>query len=141
MNLRNAEATWKGNLKDGKGTMKVGSGAFEVAFSDATRFGETPGTNPEELVGAAYAGCYSMALSAELGKAGFTPLSIHTKAQVTLDKVDGKARITLVHLDTDASVPGIDPKKFQEIANATLDGCPIGAALAALKKTLSARLV
>jgi lipoyl-dependent peroxiredoxin len=141
MNIRKAEATWKGNLKDGKGTMKVGSGAFEVAFSDATRFGETPGTNPEELVGAAYAGCYSMALSADLGRAGFTPVSIHTTALVTLDKVDGKPRITLVHLDTEASVPGIDPQQFQEIARATSQGCPIAAALAALNKTISARLV
>lgn len=141
MAVRNAEAVWEGGLKDGKGTMKLGSGAYEGAYTWSSRFENGAGTNPEELIGAAHAGCYSMALSSGLGKAGFTPERIFTKAQVTLGQVDGKSRITEIHLDTEAKVAGVSPQVFQEIAEATKEGCPVSAALAATKITLSARLV
>jgi osmotically inducible protein OsmC len=121
--------------------MKVGSGAFEGAFSFATRFEEEPGTNPEELIGAAHAGCFSMALSGDLGKAGFTPESITTSARVHLGKVDGKSRITLIELDCQARVPGIEAAQFAQIAEGTKTGCPISAALAAVEIQLNARLV
>src|SRR5688572_30967073 len=109
-----AEAVWEGSLKDGKGTMKLGSGAFNGAYSFGTRFEGAPGTNPEELIGAAHAGCFSMALSAALGKAGFTPKSVRTNATVTLDKVGEGFQITRIDLDTEASIPGIEDAKFQE---------------------------
>jgi osmotically inducible protein OsmC len=141
MAVRNAEAVWTGSLKDGKGTMKLGSGAFEGAFSFASRFEDGTGTNPEELLGAAHAGCFSMALSSGLGKAGYTPQRIATRAQVTLGKVDDKTRITLIHLETEASVPGIGVEEFQKIAEATKSGCPVSAALTGVTITLSARLV
>lgn len=141
MSVRTAEAVWQGSLKDGKGSMKLGSGAFEGAFSFSSRFEEGTGTNPEELIGAAHAGCFSMALSAGLGKAGFTPTRILTKAQVTLGKVDDKSRITLIHLETEAAVPGISAAEFQKIAEATKEGCPVSAALTGVTITLSARLV
>lgn len=141
MAVRKAEAVWTGGLKDGKGTMKLGSGAFEGAYSYSSRFEEGTGTNPEELIGAAHAGCYSMALSLGLGKAGFTPERIFTKAQVTLGTVDGHARITTIHLDCEAKVPGIDADKFQEIATATKGGCPVSAALTGVNITLNAKLV
>ena len=104
---------------DDKGTMKLGSGAFEGAFSFSSRFEEGTGTNPEELMGVAHAGCFSMALSSGLGKAGFTPIRIATRAEVTLGKVDDKTRITQIHLETEAKVPGIGKEKFQKIAEAT----------------------
>lgn len=141
MAVRTAEAVWQGSLKEGKGKMKFGGGAFEGAYSFSSRFEEGTGTNPEELIAAAHAGCFSMALSADLGKAGFTPDRISTKAEVTLGKVGDKSRITLIHLDTEAKVSGIDAAKFQEIAAATKQGCPVSAALAAVEITLTARLV
>ena len=141
MSIRHAQAVWEGDLRGGKGTMKLGSGAFEGAYSFSSRFEEGTGTNPEELVGAAHAGCYSMALSGNLGKAGFNPTRIFTRAAVTLGKIDDKTRITLTHLETEAVVPGISEAAFQEIAAATKDGCPISAALAAVNITLTARLV
>jgi osmotically inducible protein OsmC len=140
MAVRTAEAVWQGNLASGKGSMKLGSGAFEGAYSFSSRFENGVGTNPEELIGAAHAGCFSMALSSGLGKAGFTPTQIHTRAEVTLGKVEDKTRITLIHLETEAIVPGITPEAFQEIAEATKDGCPVSAALAGVKITLTARL-
>ena len=141
MAIRTAEASWEGNLKEGKGKMSLGSGAFEGAYSWNSRFEEGKGTNPEELIGAAHAGCYSMALSGELGKIGLTPQSIHTRAQVTLGKIADKTRITLIHLETEVRVPGISPEKFQEIAEATKTGCPVSAALASVPITLTAKLV
>ena len=141
MSVRTAEAVWVGSLREGKGTMKLGSGAFEGAYSFSSRFEEGTGTNPEELIGAAHAGCYSMALSSGLGKGGFSPERIFTTAQVTLASVDGKSRITEIHLETQAKVPGIEPAKFQEIAEATKEGCPVSAALTGVKITLTARLV
>ena len=141
MAVRKAEAVWQGSLREGKGTMKFGSGAYEGAFSYLSRFEEGTGTNPEELIGAAHAGCYSMALSADLGKLGITPARIFTKAQVTLGKVDGKSRITTIHLDTEVKVSGIDDAKFQEIAAGTKLGCPVSAALTGVEITLTARMV
>lgn len=141
MAIRNAAATWKGSLKDGKGSMKLGSGAFEGAFSFTTRFEDEPGTNPEELIGAAHAGCFSMSVSSGLGKAGFTPELISTQAKVHLGKVDGKSRITLIELDCEASVPGISAEQFAEIAEAAKTGCPVSAALTGVEITLQARLV
>ena len=140
MAVRNADAVWEGALKDGKGKMKLGSGAFEGNFSYSSRFENGVGTNPEELLGAAHAGCFSMALSAGLGKAGFTPKSIHTKAQVTLEAVDGKSRITRIALDTEASVPGITNEAFQQIAQETKTGCPVSVALSNVPVTLTAKL-
>ncbi len=141
MSVRKAEAVWEGNLRQGKGSMKLGSGAFQGAYSFSSRFEEGVGTNPEELIGAAHAGCYSMALSAELEKVGFTATRIFTKAEVTLGKIDGKTRITEIHLDTEASVPGVSAAQFAEIAEATKSGCPVSAALAATNITLTARLL
>jgi lipoyl-dependent peroxiredoxin len=141
MAVRKSSAVWEGGLKDGKGSMKLGSGAYEGPFSFASRFEEGTGTNPEELIGAAHAGCFSMALSGGLGKAGFNPTRIATRAEVTLGQVDGKARITLIHLETEAKVPGIGAEEFQKIAEATKEGCPVSAALAAVTITLTAKLV
>lgn len=141
MATRNAEAVWEGNLKDGKGTMKVGSGAYEGVYSYSSRFEEAKGSNPEELVGAALAGCFSMALSADLTKAGFTVKRIATKAAVHLGQIGGKARITEIHLDTEASVAGISLEAFAKIADETRTGCPISAALTGVNITMHARLV
>jgi lipoyl-dependent peroxiredoxin len=141
MAVRNADAVWEGSLKDGKGKMKFGGGAFEGNYSYSSRFENGTGTNPEELLGAAHAGCFSMALSSGLGKAGFTPRSIHTKAQVTLETVEGKSRITSIQLDTEASVPGISNDQFQQIAQATKEGCPVSVALSNVPITLIARLL
>jgi osmotically inducible protein OsmC len=139
MATRNANAVWTGSLKEGKGTMKFGT--YEGAYTWSSRFEDGQGTNPEELLGAAHAGCYSMALSSGLGKNGFTPKQIHTQAQVTLEVVDGKSRITKIHLTTEAVVPDISDDKFQEIAAATKEGCPVSMALASTPITLTARLL
>lgn len=141
MPVRNAEATWNGNLKEGKGSVKLGSGAFEGKYSFGTRFESAPGTNPEELIGAAHAGCYSMALSAGLGKAGFTPERVHTTAAVSLEKVGEGFKITKIRLVAEAKVPNIDAAKFQEIAQATKTGCPVSQALSATPIELDAKLV
>ncbi len=138
---RIAEATWEGSLRAGRGTMKFGSGLFDAPFTYDTRFEEARGTNPEELLGAAHAGCFSMAFSAELGRAGFTPTRIVTQARVTLGSVDGKARITRIHLETEADVPGIDKESFTRIAEGAKTGCPVSAALAGVEITLNARLI
>ena len=130
MSVRKAEAVWEGNLKEGKGTMKVGSGAFEVAFSNATRFEEEPGTNPEELIGAAHAGCFSMFLSAVLSGAGFPPNRIHTTARVHLERVDGAPWITKIQLNCNADVPGVDEATFAEKVDVSKKGCPVSKALA-----------
>ena len=141
MPVRNAHASWEGNLQEGKGMMKLGSGAFQGAYSYKTRGEDEPGTNPEELVGAALAGCFSMALSSALGKAGFTPVRIQTNAQVHLGKVEGKSRITEINLTTEAEVPGISQEAFMKIAEETKSGCPVSAALTGVKITLAAHLL
>ena len=139
MAVRNAEAEWKGTLKEGAGIMKLGSGSYEGPFSYASRFEEGPGTNPEELIGAAHAGCFSMFLSALLSNDGFKPTSIHTTAKVHLGA--GPA-ITLIELNTEAQVPGLDDKTFQEKAAAAKAGCPISKALASVGEIkLTATLV
>src|SRR6184192_497109 len=106
MPTRNAEAVWEGDLKGGNGRVKLGSGAFEGKYSFATRFEEAPGTNPEELIGAAHAGCFSMALTAALGRGGFSPKRVFTKAAVHLEKVGDAFAITRIDLDCEAEVPG-----------------------------------
>ena len=128
-------------MRDGRGTMKLGSGAFDGAYSFGTRFEEAPGTNPEELIGAAHAGCFSMAFSAGLGKAGFAPKRIHTTAKVYLEKVGEGFEITKIELATEAEVPGIDPATFQAQAEAAKKGCPVSKALTVPKVVLSAKLV
>jgi osmotically inducible protein OsmC len=140
MAVRNAEAVWEGDLRQGHGLMKLGSGAFEGAFSYASRFEEEPGTNPEELIGAAHAGCFSMSLSSNLGKAGYTPRHIVTRAKVHLGKIDGKSRITLIELDCVAEVANISQEQFLEIAEIAKSGCPVSVALAGVEITLNARL-
>lgn len=137
---RSASAVWNGSLKEGKGTISSQSGALkELQYSFAKRFGDEPGTNPEELIAAAHAGCFSMALSAELGKAGFTPDSIETTAVVTLDLHD-KPTVTKIRLTTKAKIPNIDKAKFEEIADGAKKGCPISRLLAAAEITLDATL-
>ena len=137
---RTASAHWTGGLKDGKGTISTQSSVLDkTQYSFATRFENGIGTNPEELIAAAHAGCFSMALSAELGKAGLTPESIETKATLTLDKTDAGFTITAIHLDVDGKVPGADLAKFQEIANNAKKGCPVSRVLNA-NITMTAKL-
>ena len=141
MAIRHADAVWEGNLPKGKGTMKLGSGAFEGAYSFASRFEEGVGTNPEELVGAAHAGCFSMFLSAVLSGAGFVPNRIHATATVYLEQVDGAPWITKIHLDCEADVPGVDEKTFAEQVAASKTGCPVSKALKGVDISVDARLV
>src|SRR5690349_7535695 len=123
---RKASAMWRGGLKDGKGTISTESGVLkETQYSFSTRFENGVGTNPEELIAAAHAGCFSMAFSAELGKAGITPESIATTATITLDKTDAGWTVTESHLDLTAKIPGIDEAKFIAIADGAKAGCPI----------------
>ncbi len=130
--IRKANAVWQGDLKSGNGKMSAPSGVLDnAAYTFATRFENKPGTNPEELVAAAHAGCFSMALSAELSKAGLTPTQVETTAAVTLDTVDGKPTVTRSHLTVKATVPGADRGKFLEIANGAKAGCPISRLLKA----------
>lgn len=136
-----AQAKWEGTLKKGQGKMKVGSGAFEGAYSFATRFEGGKGTNPEELIGAAHAGCFSMALSLLLEQAGHPPRTIETSAEVTLGQVEGGFAITGIRLKTTADVPGMDAKAFQEQAQAAKEGCPVSKALAGTRIELEAALV
>ncbi len=141
MPVRRAEAVWEGDLLKGKGKMKLGSGAYEGAYSFASRFEEGPGTNPEELIGAAHAGCFSMALSFMLGNAGCTPERIRTVAKVRIDKVGEGFKITAIELETEAKIPGIDEKKFMEQAEAAKKGCPVSQALSGTEISLKAKLV
>ncbi len=141
MPVRKATATWNGTLKEGNGKMALGSGAWEGPFSFGTRFEEQPGTNPEELVGAAHAGCFSMAFSGDLGRAGYTPESIQTTADVHLDKTDSGFRVTRIHLTMEATVPGISEDEFQRIAEGAKKGCPISNLLTGAEITLDATLV
>ena len=137
---RKASAVWRGGLRDGKGTISSESGVLkETQYSFSTRFENGIGTNPEELIAAAHAGCFSMAFSAELGKAGITPESIHTTATITMDKTDAGWTVTESHLDVAAKVPGVDPAKFTAAANAAKAGCPISRLLKA-NVTMDARL-
>src|ERR1044072_4096974 len=129
MPTRKAEAEWTGNLADGSGRLKVGSGAFEGAYSFKSRFEEgEAATNPEELIGAAHAGCFTMALTAALSRAGIKPTRIHTVAHVKLEKVGEAFSITAIDLETEAESPGIDDAKFQEFANGAKQNCPVSKA-------------
>lgn len=137
---RNASAEWRGGLKDGKGTISTDSGVLEqTQYSFSTRFEDGKGTNPEELIAAAHAGCFSMALSGQLGKAELTAESIKTTATVTLDKVEGNFTITEVHLQVAARVPGATQEQFDTAANNAKAGCPVSRVLNA-KITLDAQL-
>jgi len=138
MAIRKAEAVWTGTLKEGKGTMRVGSGAFESPYTWAMRFQDEPGTNPEELVGAAHAGCYSMFLSTLLTNAGYTPTRIHTTAAVHLGE---GPTITLIELKTEAQVSNLAGAAFMEMANEAKAKCPVSKALAAVEIKLNAKLV
>jgi len=140
MATRTGSAVWEGTLKEGKGRMKLGSGAYEGPYSFSSRFENGAGTNPEELVGAAEAGCFSMALSANLSKAGHAPKHIATTAKVNLGQVGAGFKITSIDLDTEAEVPGIDQAKFNELAEQTKKTCPVSVALAGTEIKLNARL-
>ncbi|PKN92303.1 MAG: peroxiredoxin [Chloroflexi bacterium HGW-Chloroflexi-6] len=138
MTTRTSFAEWKGNLKEGSGTMKLASGAYEGPYTFASRFEEGKGTNPEELIGAAQAGCFSMFLSALLAKAGYTAESIQTSATVHLGE---GPTITLIEVKTEAKVPGVSEAEFLELAEAAKKNCPISKALAGPEITLSATLL
>jgi lipoyl-dependent peroxiredoxin len=140
MPTRNAHAEWNGSITDGNGTMAFGSGAFEGAYSFSSRMEEGTGTNPEELIGAAHAGCFSMALSVALGEAGHPPESISTDAQVRFGKEGEGWAIQGVELTTRARVPGIDEETFRQAAEAAKEGCPVSKALAGTEISLDATL-
>ena len=138
---RTASAHWAGGLKDGKGTVSTASGVLSnTQYSFATRFESGAGTNPEELIAAAHAGCFSMALSAQLGNAGMTAESIDTKAALTLEKTDAGFTITAIHLDVTVKIPGGDQAKFDEAAKNAETGCPVSRVLKATI-TMDAKLV
>lgn len=140
MPVRKANAVWTGSLKEGSGHVALGSGAYEGQYSFTSRFEEGTGTNPEELIAAAHSGCYSMALSAALGRAGFTPTRVATQAHVHLEKVETGFKITRIHLITEAEVPGLDDAAFAEQAQGAKENCPVSQALKAVEITLEARL-
>lgn len=137
MKVSKAQAQWKGSIKEGSGNLKLGTGAFEGKYSFGSRFEKEPGTTPEELIGAALAGCYSMAMSLILGGEGFTPTSIDTKAEVDFGMVDDHPTISEIRLFTKADIPGISKEKFKEVADKTKDGCPVSRALTGVKITLT----
>jgi len=123
-------AVWTGGIKDGRGAISTASGALQAApYGFSSRFEGKPGTNPEELIGAAHAGCFTMALSLILGEAGFTAEKMETRAEVTLDKVADGFAITAIHLDLQAKIPGADKAKFEELANKAKIGCPVSKVL------------
>lgn len=137
---RKANAQWQGGLKDGKGTVSSASGVLaNTPYSFSTRFEDQPGTNPEELIAAAHAGCFTMALSGQLGNRGMTAERLNTEATVTMDKLDAGWTVTSVHLDVRAKIPGADAAKFEEAAQAAKAGCPISRLLNA-NITMEARL-
>jgi osmotically inducible protein OsmC len=140
MPVRSAEAEWNGNLREGQGKVKLGSGAFEGAYSFPSRFEEGKGTNPEELLGAAHAGCFSMALAAGLTRAGHAPTRVHTTARVNLERRGEAFEITRIDLRTEARVPGIDETEFRKQAEAAKKNCPVSRALAGPEITLEATL-
>jgi osmotically inducible protein OsmC len=141
MAQRQGSAVWNGTLKGGSGSMKLGSGAYEGPFSFSSRFENGSGTNPEELIGAALAGCFSMALSANLEKAGHPAKRVSTTANVKLEVVDGGPKITTIELENESEVPGIDQSAFQEQAEKTKAGCPVSKALTGTEIKLNAKLL
>jgi lipoyl-dependent peroxiredoxin len=141
MATRNASAQWRGNLKEGDGTMALGSGVWEGPFTFKSRFEDGQGTNPEELIGAAEAGCFTMQLSASLAEAGHVPESVKTEAKVHIRQIDGNPTISQIDLVTRASVPGLDDATFQKAATVAKEGCIISRALAGVGNiTLDAKL-
>lgn len=141
MALRKAQATWNGTLREGDGSIRFGGGAFEGPYSFMSRFEEGSGTNPEELIAAAHAGCFSMALSAELGRAGHDPKRVSTEAQVSLVKGEAGFTINRIRLVTEADVPGLSADEFQRIAEVAKVGCPVSRALTGPEIVLDATLV
>jgi osmotically inducible protein OsmC len=142
MPVRKADAEWQGTLQEGKGTMRLGGGAYEGPYSFSSRFEDGTGTNPEELIAAAHAGCYSMALSGTLGRNGHDPRRITTTANVHLNKTDEGFRIQKIDLVTEAEVPGLDDATFQELAETTKKNCPVSVLLApGAEITLEAKLL
>jgi osmotically inducible protein OsmC len=140
MPTRSASAIWEGTLKDGKGKIKLGSGAFEGSYSFASRFEQGAGTNPEELIGGAHAGCFSMALAGILVQLGHAPKKIETSAQVTIERVGEGFKITRINLKTEAEVPGIEEKLFLEQAEKAKLNCPVSQALKGVEISLQAKL-
>lgn len=140
MPTRNADARWEGSLQDGKGQLRTQTGSVDLPYSFSSRFEEGQGTNPEELIAAAHAGCYSMALANELSKAGHVPGSVETTAKVHLEKGDAGFSINRIELQTVATVSGIEDDEFQDIAEKTSKACPVSRALAATEITLQATL-
>ena len=141
MPTRTAEAVWNGSLLEGKGTMSVGSKAFSGAYDWRGRSGDGAGTNPEELLGAAHAGCFSMALSHQLAQAGHPPKRVHTTAKVSFEKQGEGFAITKIELRTEAQVPGVDNAAFQKFAQGAKENCPVSKALKATPITLDAKLL
>jgi osmotically inducible protein OsmC len=141
MPTRNASAKWEGDLRSGKGTMKLGSGAYEGQYSFSSRFENGTGTNPEELIAAAHAGCFTMAFSNGLSQAGHVPTKVETTAKVHLEKTEAGFGIPRIDLVTEAVVPGLDDAKFQELAQTAKKNCPVSKLLAAAEITLDAKLV
>jgi osmotically inducible protein OsmC len=140
MPVRTAEVVWQGKLRDGQGRLRLGSGAYDGPYSFALRFEQGPGTNPEELIAAAHAGCFSMALPFMLEQAGYTPERIQTAAMVSLERVGEGFKITAINLETEARVPDIDEKTFLEKAEAAKNGCPVSQALAGVEINLQVKL-
>jgi lipoyl-dependent peroxiredoxin len=141
MPQRTAVAHWNGDLRSGSGRVRLGSGAFEGTYSYDSRFGDGAGTNPEGLIAAAHAGCYTMATASGLAKAGFKPASVETTATVHLESVAGGSKIQRIDLDMEADVPGIDEATFNKVAEDAKKGCPVSQALAAVPEiNLKARL-
>ncbi len=140
MPVRTSDATWNGSLKEGNGSLRLGGGAFEGQYSFSSRFENGRGTNPEELIGAAHAGCYSMALSGALGAAGYESTRVSTVADVHINKVEGGFAIQQIDLRTEAEVPNLSDSDFQQIAQQTKIDCPVSAALSAVPVNLEAKL-
>lgn len=141
MTVRSSSAAWRGDLKSGSGMMRLGSGAFEGSYSFPSRFENGQGTNPEELVAASHAGCFSMAFAHGLSQAGHKPNRVATTANVHLDSVPGGFAITKIELVCEAEVPGLDPGEFKRLADEAKAGCPVSKALAGTKIELDAKLV
>ena len=142
MTKRNANAEWQGNVEDGSGTITVGDGVFKGAYSYDSRFGEGEGTNPEQLLAAAHAGCFTMALSNVLSSAGHIPDSLHTDARIQLRNIDGRPSLTRINLDTQGHVPGVDEEQFQSYAEEAKANCPVSRALTGIPEiVLTAKLV
>jgi osmotically inducible protein OsmC len=140
MLVRSSTAVWTGGLRNGKGTIKIGKGVFDGTYTVASRFASEKGTNPEELIGAAHAGCFSMALGLALDQEGYKPERITTTAKVKIDKIGDDFRIIGIDLETEGVVPGIDEARFREKAEAAKKGCPVSVALSSVDIRLEARL-